>query len=75
METPILIPLGHLRAIFIGSPCQDVRLRATFAATDSGGIQGSRLAVLEAWLRSSAWGGHPWAMGDLGGSRVMGYPP
>ena len=26
---------------------QDVRLRATFAATDSGGIEGSRLAVLE----------------------------
>ena len=26
---------------------KDVRLRTTFAATDSGGIQGSRLAVLD----------------------------
>ena len=29
---------------------KDVRLRATFAATDSGGIAGSRLAVLDKYL-------------------------
>ena len=39
---------------------QDVRLRATFAAMDSGGIQGSRLAVLDAGLRGTVgpWDGH-----------------